>query len=725
VYIPPAKRKSGNNSRPQRFHGAFTGGFSAGYFNTVDTKEGWKPSNQKRKDQRLEDFMDEQDHEEWGGPTKVRQDYHTNKEDTTSSARPSPAEQTESLDTLLRISHQSVGPRLLRKLGWREEGKAAFVPMGRDEQVESKQEDDKEANVVLSSKRLKKIRLQTNRFKIPAPKLDDCGLGFEPHQDAPEFRAFRERRKQLTKERGAAGGSSSDVYRASTLTKGNKEDGLSSRKDDNDGDDYLNYETTEDFIGKKSVGGFALRDDEDDAYDNTNDGKGGKPSRAMLGEEYNTEIYEHQDSDNEESAGTVTFDPSRAQLNDRGLLQRKTDLSGVLTSWANTSNTTTKTAALMSNGRPPLEGFVLGGSINSHKQRYPGPDMPRDYITKRHVFGENEHPLIFQTIARAVKLQEKEQQRQKMNQKALPPLAGSNNFVNLAEAMKSRFTTSKTEETKATERVGLYSPDPLVAKPQRVDGIAPTNAPAVKKPIMLKRTVQSFLPHPLLCKRFGVPVPKNAVGISMNSSMISSNQPSRVTEANYFEKEIMSVREHEKLAKKEKVREQKVSGVKTEADMDLEQDPDGLQRPSMEKLKSIFDAVSDTDSSTDLDASSDEDEEQEEQPEENILQRAKDIVANAVAMDSERHSSEAPNPESKDNDNKSMSSAASSADSRRRERRRKRKSPRKHSSRRRKRSRSPDSEEDDDRQRRKERRRKHDRKHRKKKSSRHKRDKDK
>lgn len=28
----------------RRFHGAFTGGFSAGHFNTVGSEEGWKPS---------------------------------------------------------------------------------------------------------------------------------------------------------------------------------------------------------------------------------------------------------------------------------------------------------------------------------------------------------------------------------------------------------------------------------------------------------------------------------------------------------------------------------------------------------------------------------------------------------------------------------------------------------------------------------------------------------
>lgn len=728
MYIPPAKRKSGNNSRPQRFHGAFTGGFSAGYFNTVDTKEGWKPSNQKQKDQRLEDFMDEQDHEEWGGPTKVRQDYHTIAEDSTSNVKSRASNQTESLDSLLRISHQSIGPRLLRKLGWREDGNTAFVPIGDGEAMNLKQEEDQEATMFLSSKRLKKIRLQTNRFEIPPPKLDLCGLGFEPHQDAPEFRAFQERRKKRAKERQYGGGSS-DVYRASTLTKESNEHPLSGGKDDNDVDDYLNYEAAEDFVGKRSVGGFAFHDDEDDAYDNANhDGRGGKPTREKLGDEYNTEIYEHQDSDDEGTAGVVAFDPSRAQLNDRGLIQKKTDIGSVLSSWANTSDTTTKKTALMSNGKPPLEGFVLGGSIDVHKKRYPGPDIPRDYVIERHVFGENEHPLIFQTIARAVKLQEKEQQLQKMKQKSLPPLGGSHKFVNLADAMKSRFTSSKTEETQTTDRVGLYKPDPIVAKSHRVEEAAPASVPTVEKPIVLKRTVHSFLPHPLLCKRFGVPVPKNAIGISMNASTMSPNEVSRVTEANYFEKEIMSVRENERLIKKEEIEKERKSGSsKAKVDMDLEQDPEGLQRPSMEKLKSIFDPASDSESSTDLDASSDEEEEEkQEQPKEDILQRAKDIVANAIAMEGEKLPSEpaAPEKNGSDDDISMSSSSGSSSDSRRRKRRRERKSHRKHSSRRRKRSRSPDSdeEEDEDRRRRKERRRKHDRKHRKKKSSRRKRD---
>uniref|UniRef100_A0A0K6S810 G patch domain-containing protein n=1 Tax=Chromera velia CCMP2878 TaxID=1169474 RepID=A0A0K6S810_9ALVE len=57
----------------RRFHGAFTGGFSAGFFNTVGSREGWKPSEFKssagnradKRKQRVEDYMDEEDLKEF------------------------------------------------------------------------------------------------------------------------------------------------------------------------------------------------------------------------------------------------------------------------------------------------------------------------------------------------------------------------------------------------------------------------------------------------------------------------------------------------------------------------------------------------------------------------------------------------------------------------------------------------------------------------------------
>jgi G patch domain-containing protein 1 len=73
----------------RRFHGAFQGGFSAGFFNTVDTPQGWTPAQFKssrdknrgadkdiaattadggdsRMDQRPEDFMDDEDFGSFG-----------------------------------------------------------------------------------------------------------------------------------------------------------------------------------------------------------------------------------------------------------------------------------------------------------------------------------------------------------------------------------------------------------------------------------------------------------------------------------------------------------------------------------------------------------------------------------------------------------------------------------------------------------------------------------
>lgn len=69
ILIIPLKKATDENGR-RRFHGAFTGGFSAGYFNTVGSKEGFQPKSFKssRKDrssvnQSAEDFMDAEDFE--------------------------------------------------------------------------------------------------------------------------------------------------------------------------------------------------------------------------------------------------------------------------------------------------------------------------------------------------------------------------------------------------------------------------------------------------------------------------------------------------------------------------------------------------------------------------------------------------------------------------------------------------------------------------------------
>ncbi|XP_058530584.1 G patch domain-containing protein 1 isoform X1 [Ochotona princeps] len=123
--------------RYKRFHGAFSGGFSAGYFNTVGSKEGWTPSTfvssrQNRADKSVlgpEDFMDEEDLSEFGIAPKAivtTDDFASKTKDRirekarqlAASAAPIPG--ATLLDDLISPAKLSVGFELLRKMGWKE-----------------------------------------------------------------------------------------------------------------------------------------------------------------------------------------------------------------------------------------------------------------------------------------------------------------------------------------------------------------------------------------------------------------------------------------------------------------------------------------------------------------------------------------------------------------------------------------------------------------------------
>lgn len=111
----------------QRFHGAFTGGFSAGYFNSVGTKEGWAPSTFKstrsdrydtKKKQRPEDFMDQEDFNEHGiapKQLKIKSDY---KEEVASKSHTGHI--GFDLEDFVKPCRNTVGVKMLRKMGWRE-----------------------------------------------------------------------------------------------------------------------------------------------------------------------------------------------------------------------------------------------------------------------------------------------------------------------------------------------------------------------------------------------------------------------------------------------------------------------------------------------------------------------------------------------------------------------------------------------------------------------------
>ncbi|CAG5055361.1 unnamed protein product [Parnassius apollo] len=115
----------------RRFHGAFTGGFSAGYGNTVGTPEGWVPTNFKSSrsekaqvsNQRPEDFMDEEDRGEFGIAPRHLQtnnEFSGQKRQRQQQFHDGPIPGEPVLQQLVRAVHETAAVKMLRAMGWRE-----------------------------------------------------------------------------------------------------------------------------------------------------------------------------------------------------------------------------------------------------------------------------------------------------------------------------------------------------------------------------------------------------------------------------------------------------------------------------------------------------------------------------------------------------------------------------------------------------------------------------
>lgn len=206
IYEQTVKDEKG---RYQRFHGAFTGGFSAGYFNTVGSKEGWAPStfvssrqSKAEKNQvRPEDFMDEEDFGEHGiAPREITRSEEFSsghKDETREKARAINAHGSlipgdTLLEELIAPARSSIGVELLKKMGWKEgqgvgprvkrkarrqkrEGGAKFYgcalpPAGSEDSEEEDDEEFAPENVTFAPK-------DVTPFDF-TPRLGQKGLGY-------------------------------------------------------------------------------------------------------------------------------------------------------------------------------------------------------------------------------------------------------------------------------------------------------------------------------------------------------------------------------------------------------------------------------------------------------------------------------------------------------------------------------------------------------------------
>ncbi|KAK1711215.1 hypothetical protein CaCOL14_012926 [Colletotrichum acutatum] len=128
AYIPVHKQEVRDEHGRRRLHGAFTGGWSAGYFNTVGSKEGWTPStfvssrtNRRRNEprtsqQRPEDYMDEEDLAD----AAATQNIQTTDPFSALGASAHTIHHAGDFTGLARAFGDTMGLKLLRKMGWKD-----------------------------------------------------------------------------------------------------------------------------------------------------------------------------------------------------------------------------------------------------------------------------------------------------------------------------------------------------------------------------------------------------------------------------------------------------------------------------------------------------------------------------------------------------------------------------------------------------------------------------
>eukprot|EP00979_Chaetoceros_neogracilis_P010607 scaffold2522_cov203-Chaetoceros_neogracile.AAC.1 len=666
----PVYTKSRSTKRKrERLHGAFKGGFSAGHFNTVGSKNGWTPSYEEdnndeindsnsgngksstiekdyysrpawrpkvrsgtslsskkgKKKQSVEDFMDEEDANDWGGPSAIRKDYvydfdNTHRKDEgdhigtdtnintiaitrTQNAVKSISDLLSSECSTQLQGHVSIGKKLLRVLGWRE----AQQHIGKDkaatgtEYVYLPVEEGDDQNILHASKRIKRIELKLSKYKrlaLPKPKMDTYGLGYDAFQNAPEFKAHKEMRQQRAIQRAKAASSSKgdermNVYRTSDILgeedeegderfsmvnrkgemgrkKANKDD---ERKGGTGEEDILAYETTEDFIGKTTAAGFALHDDDDDVYDDQmGNGVNKKASKPSIDKaQYCNEAFEASDSDLDDDDFSKTVQQKKQQkANDIN------EFSGALSAWAtgtggnNVGSARRRVIAVTSDGKPPLQGFRLGNSMmNSTTNRHPGPPLPKNYVAKRRVYHQTDALKKMKELSRHMRQKIMTQRKAESAKSTSMETKGgiTRDLKPMAGGSFSALATSlKDRFTVSRNEVATSSADKA--------------GPSDPTQVVITRKSAIWQPSPLLCKRMNVNLPR-AFNASNKNMSAQKGKQLESQEESFFQKEVIG-----KIKPSRENDEYRLSGEFVD-----------IERPTMEFMKSIFEPESDDDMS--------------------------------------------------------------------------------------------------------------------------------
>ncbi|CAH2044127.1 unnamed protein product [Thlaspi arvense] len=237
--LPAWKQEVTDEEGRRRFHGAFTGGYSAGYYNTVGSKEGWAPQSftSSRKNragarkQSISDFLDEDEKAELEGQSLSASSQFdtfgfTAAEHSRKQAEKEQHERPSAIpgpvhDELVAPVSESIGVKLLLKMGWRRgnsikdvrassdarrEARKAFLAFSADENTKETSDSlvlETDVETSLDPQCNEDIKVsETTPVYVLNPKQDLHGLGFDPFKHAPEFREKKRSRLSASKEAG-------------------------------------------------------------------------------------------------------------------------------------------------------------------------------------------------------------------------------------------------------------------------------------------------------------------------------------------------------------------------------------------------------------------------------------------------------------------------------------------------------------------------------------------
>ena len=276
----------------RRFHGAFTGGFSAGYFNTVGSAEGFKPtefvsskSNRSKFQTRSSlDYMDDEDGL-LGKKLETKDIFDTFDSKINNAVNSSEINSGQETipnlfpKELIVASGNPIGKMLLKKLGWKE-------GQGIGPRVRNKKESSKDTNKNIEfhpGANIQTIHRDAwmngditfapentiNQASMPIPKYDITGIGYKNSNEDENFML----QQNILNDNipSSKRYKVSDIYDKNSNTSGNKShvkgfSGFSYDYDDDD-DVYSVHNRDLNLVDKKNM---EIQLTEEDFVDNLN-----------------------------------------------------------------------------------------------------------------------------------------------------------------------------------------------------------------------------------------------------------------------------------------------------------------------------------------------------------------------------------------------------------------------------------------------------------------------